>query len=83
MLTQTAKRVILNMGDLVKGFNSAIRGYHYYRTIWIPQLSEELQCVHDPEKTFDVFARRVYKDIDNSTVGNLRREIARATVSNG
>ena len=78
MLTQTAKSVILNMGDLVKEFNSAIRGYHYYRTIWIPQLSEELQCVHDPENAFDVFAIsiHVYKDDDTLTVGHLPREIA-------
>ena len=38
------------------GFESTVRGYHYYRRYWSPIENETLQCFHESGNPFDVFA---------------------------
>ena len=63
---------------LIREFESAIRGFHYYKRYWNPRLEEELFCSHEEENAFDVFAIKI---TDESGVirGHLPREISRVT----
>ena len=64
--------------EKVSEFFSAIRGYHYYRNTWNPEESEVLQCSHELEDTFDLFAIKTCKP-EGQIVGHLPMEIARVT----
>ena len=57
---------------------SAVRGYHHYRNAWFPQESEVLDCYHEFENTFDMFAIKTCKS-NGQIAGHLRREISRVT----
>ena len=59
-------------------FFSAIRGYHYYRNTWNPEESEVLQCSHELQNAFDLFAIKTCKP-EGQIVGHLLIEIARVT----
>ena len=63
---------------LIKEFESAIRGFHYYKRYWKPRLEEELFCSYEEENAFDAFAIKI---TDESGVirGHLPREISRVT----
>ena len=62
----------------VTEFSAAVRGYHYYGSIWFPEKEEQLDCSHDFGNVFDVFAIKTCKP-DGTVVGHLPREISRAT----
>ena len=62
-----------------KEFVCAIRGYHYYRRYWTPIINENLNCLHDRENPFDVFAIKTCQSQSFEAVGHLPREISRAT----
>ena len=68
------------MAELVHVFESASRGYHYYKNIWVPQVNQELRSMHQPENAFDVFAIALLVPADENAVviGHLPREISRA-----
>ena len=59
-------------------FFSAIRGDHYYRNTWNPEESEVLQCSHELENAFDLFAIKTCNP-EGQIVGHLPMEIARVT----
>ena len=59
-------------------FSAAVRGYHYYRSVWLPQESEVLECHHDFGNVFDMFAIKTCKS-SGEIVGHLPREISRVT----
>ena len=59
-------------------FSSFVRGYHHYRKTWFPQESEVLNCYHEFENTFDMFAIKKCKS-NGQIVGHLPREISRVT----
>jgi len=46
---------------LTKTFDSAIRGYHYYRRDWHPVEEEHLVCSHEENNAFDPFAIKTCK----------------------
>ena len=59
----------------VTEFSAAVRGYHYYGSIWFPEKEDQLDCSQDFGNVFDVFAIKP----DGKVVGHLPREISRAT----
>ena len=61
-----------------KELSSFVRGYHHYRNTWFPQESEVLDCYHEFENTFDMFAIKTCKS-NGQIVGHLPREISRVT----
>ena len=62
----------------VTNVSAAVRGYHYYCSIWFPEKEEQLNFSHDFGNVFDVFAIKTCKP-DGTVVGHLPREILRAT----
>ena len=62
----------------VTEFSAAVRGYHYYGSIWFPEKEEQLDCSHDFGNVFDVFAIKTCK-LDGTVVGHLPREISTVT----
>ena len=62
----------------VTKFSAAVRGYHYYGSIWFQEKEEQLGCSHDFGNVFDVFAIKTCKP-NGTVVGHLPREISRAT----
>ena len=64
--------------EKVSEFFSEIRGYHYYRNTWNPEESEVLQCSHELENDFDLFAIKTCKP-EGQIVGHLPMEISRVT----
>ena len=59
-------------------FSSPVWGYHHYRNTWFPQQSEVLDCYHEFENTFNMFAIKTCKSI-GQIAGHLPREISRVT----
>ena len=60
-------------------FDSAVRGYHYYRTFWQPEPNEVLDCAHEENNPYDVFAIKVCERKKGDIVGHLPMEISRPT----
>lgn len=61
-------------------FNSAVRGYHYFKKYWEPIENEELDCAHEADNPYDYFAIKICSRGSNSrTVGHLPMEISRPT----
>ena len=58
--------------------DSAICGYHFYKRHWQPEDAERLDCLHEVENLFDVFAIKTVNS-DNAITGHLPREISRVT----
>lgn len=59
-------------------FPCAVRGFHYYKRIWEPQIDDDLDCEWERGNFYDRFA---IKTVDNNsrTVGHLPLEISRVT----
>ena len=72
------KQINMTITLKVTQFSAAVRGYHYYGSIWFPEKEEELDFSHDFGNVFDVFAIKTCKP-DGTVVGHLPREISRAT----
>ena len=60
-------------------FESAVRGYHYYRKYWSPKEHETLNCYHEPGNPIDIFAIKTCSHGSLQPVGHLPREISRLT----
>ena len=64
-------------------FSCGIRGYHEYKTIWVPVLKEVLPVKHESTNRHDRYAIAVMKRLPGrlaaSVVGHLPREISRFT----
>ena len=59
----------------VYSFESAARGYHFYRSVWNARIGEQLQATQDDDNTEDRFAVALTKN--NQTVGHVPREQSR------
>ena len=57
-------------------FKSAVLGFHFYRTCWQPQENETLNCFHEANNPFDMFAIQVSQLETNKRVGHLPIEIS-------
>ena len=60
-------------------FSAAVRGFHYYRKPWLPELEQTLNCFHEEGNTFDRFAIKVCQKEKNEIVGHRSMEISRVT----
>ena len=69
------------MANITWSFDSAVRGYHFYRKFWTPYLSQKLSCDHESENAFDRFAIKmsIEENGNEKIVGHLPREISRPT----
>ena len=59
-------------------FSVAVRGFHFYRTAWVPAESENLKCAHEKNNLFDNFAM---KTMNNSgrIFAHLPMELSQVT----
>ena len=55
-------------------FDSAVRGFHQYQSIWTPVVGEELPCKREAGNSYDLFAVAVMKD--HVVVGHLPRKLS-------
>ena len=62
-------------------FCYAIRGYHIYRSVWQPKENETLQCDHESDNDYELFAINTCRDAEfhPQIVGHLPLEISRFT----
>ena len=60
-------------------FDSAVRGYHYYRSYWSLQENEILKCYHASGNPFNIFAIKTCSNQDPRGVGHLPQEISHIT----
>ena len=62
-------------------FSCAIRDYHVYRNIWQPKENETLQCDHESDNDYDLFATKTCRDAEFhlQIVGHLPLKISRFT----
>ena len=67
------------LNEKIFEFTAAIRGFHYYRRLWVPKLSQKLNCFYKPDNPFDEFAIKICEEGHEVPVGHLPREISRAT----
>ena len=58
--------------------SSALTGHHHYRNTWFPEESEVLDCYHEFENSFDMFAIKTCKSY-SQIEGHLPREMSRVT----
>ena len=43
-------------------FTAAVFSFHLYRNVWAPQLNENLDCHHEEDNLFDIFAIKIFVD---------------------
>jgi len=60
-------------------FTCAVRGYHYYRREWQPEVEETLDCSHEKNNLFDRFAIKTISKKTGQIVGHLPIEVSRIT----
>lgn len=60
-------------------FQSAVRGFHYYQKIWQPKEDEILNCTHEENNPYDLFAIKVCEGGKGRIVGHLPMEISQPT----
>ena len=56
--------------DKMYSFDAAIRGYHYYRKYWQPEVNQKLCLSHERDNAFDVFSIKAC-DGEVKIVGHL------------
>lgn len=59
-------------------FESAVRGYHYYKKYWQPEVNQILYLSHEKDNHFDSFAIKMC-DVQGTIRGHLPMEISRVT----
>ena len=59
-------------------YTAAVRGYHYFKTIWQPKENEVIVCQFENGKSYDMFAIKIC-DQRGTAVGHLHREVSRIT----
>ena len=60
-------------------FTAAVRGFHYYKRFWNPEPEQVLNCFHEVNNPFDIFAIKICTIPNNETVGHMPMEISRVT----
>ena len=60
-------------------FTTAVHGFHYYRTFWVPKPSRNLNSFYEPDNPFDEFAIKVCEEGHEVPVVHFLRDISRAT----
>ena len=60
----------------IREFNTALRGFHYYKRYWTPKPDEKLTCAHEEENAFDIFVMKYAKRMV-LFVGHLPRELSK------
>ena len=60
------------------GYTAAVRGYHYFKTIWQPKENELLVCQFENGNSYDMFAIKTC-DQRGTMVGHLPREVSGLT----
>ena len=55
--------------------DSAIRGFHVYKSLWTPKIGEELSTVRETSNTHDRFAVTIQKG--TLTIGHVPAEISK------
>ena len=61
-------------------FSAAVRGFHFYKSIWQPIEGELMDCLHEDDNPYDIFSIKVFKkDFPSTIVGHLPMEISRIT----
>ena len=59
-------------------YTAAVRGFHYFKTIWHPKKNELLSCQFENGNCYDIFAIKTC-DENGRMVGHLPREVSRIT----
>ena len=59
-------------------YTAAVRGYHYFKTIWQPKENEALVCQFENGNSYDMFAIKTC-DQRGTMVGHLPREVSHFT----
>ena len=67
------------VSPFISYYDSTIRGFHVYRKTWQPTLGQILDCYHESNNVFDLFAIKVCEKDSQKVVGQLPKEISRAT----
>ena len=57
-------------------FPCAVRGYHYYKRIWLPQIDDIVNCDWEYGNAYDRFAIKATNE-QNIIVGHLPLELSR------
>lgn len=57
---------------------AAVRGFHFYKSIWIPEEAEVLSCEYEEKNPYDIFAIKTCQE-NGRIVGHLPMEISRIT----
>ena len=70
--------------DLSWSFPCGLRGYHVYRSIWLPVLHETIPTICERDNPYDRYAVAARKSLPGtlaveSTIGHLPKEICRFT----
>ena len=62
-------------------FSCAVRGYHVYRNVWQPKENETLQCDHESDNGYNLFAIKTCRDTQfhPQIVGHLLLETSQFT----
>ena len=63
-------------------YHTDVRGFHVYRSIWLPKESQVLSCSHEVDNMYDLFAiKTCVKDESGKEqiVGHLPLELSRVT----
>ena len=61
--------------EIMYSFDTAARGYHYYRRYWQPEINQTLYLSHEKNNHFDSFAIKMC-DTRGNIVGHLPMEIS-------
>ena len=56
--------MIMSITKKILNFTAAVRGFHYYQKIWSSNEREILNCYHERDNAFVVFAIKVESKID-------------------
>lgn len=64
--------------EKVLSVQAAVRGFHFYKSIWAPKKSEVLSCEHEENNPYDLFAIKTCQE-NGRIVGHLPIEISRIT----
>ena len=65
--------------EKVLSLQAAVRGFHFYKSIWEPADSEVLSCLHEENNPYNPFAIKTCQLNSDRIVGHLPIEISRNT----
>ena len=62
--------------EKILSVQTAVRGFHFYKSIWAPKESDILSCEHEENNPYDLFAIKTCQE-NGTIVGHLPIEISR------